>query len=72
MSAVDFYENFENNGYKFPIIELPIVKKNGLELWISQKIIIRKNDLGQTIGFAGIARDITEIKNAENEKKKAS
>ncbi|WP_281232542.1 PAS domain S-box protein [Flavobacterium gelatinilyticum] len=70
LSAVDFYENFENNGNKFPIIELPILKKNGHELWISQKIIIRKNDLGQTIGFAGIARDITETKNAENEKKR--
>ncbi|SHH09030.1 PAS domain S-box protein [Flavobacterium defluvii] len=70
MTAVDFYENFENNGNKFPIIELPILKKNGQELWISQKIIIRKNDLDQTIGFAGIARDITEIKNAENEKKR--
>ena len=69
-NAVDFYENLEISENNFPIIELPILKKNGDELWISQKIILRKNDLGQTIGYAGIARDITEIKNIENEKKR--
>jgi len=69
-NAVDFYENLDINENNFPTIEIPIVKKNGKTLWISQKIIIRKNDLGQTIGFAGIARDITDIKNIENEKKK--
>ncbi|PWB28220.1 response regulator [Flavobacterium sp. HTF] len=69
-SAVDFYENLEQNEINYPTIEIPVLKKNGEELWISQKVIIRKNDLGQTIGFAGIARDITEIKNIENEKKR--
>ncbi|WP_394773498.1 PAS domain S-box protein [Flavobacterium sp.] len=69
-NAVDFYENLDINENNFPTIEIPILKKNGKPLWISQKIIIRKNDLGQTIGFAGIARDITDIKNIENEKKK--
>ncbi|MCC9066188.1 PAS domain S-box protein [Flavobacterium piscisymbiosum] len=69
-NAVDFYENLDINENNFPSIEIPILKKNGKTLWISQKIIIRKNDLGQTIGFAGIARDITDIKNIENEKKK--
>lgn len=69
-NAVDFYENLEQNEINYPTIEIPILKKNGEELWISQKVIIRKNDLGQTIGFAGIARDITEIKDIENEKKR--
>ncbi|WP_029272958.1 PAS domain S-box protein [Flavobacterium sp. KJJ] len=69
-NAVDFYENLEQNEINYPTIEIPILKKNGEEIWISQKVIIRKNDLGQTIGFAGIARDITEIKNIENEKKR--
>ena len=68
--AVDFYENLEHNENNFPTIEIPVLKKNGDEVWISQKVIIRKNDLGETIGFAGIARDITEIKNSENEKKR--
>lgn len=69
-NAVDFYENLELNENNFPTIEIPILKKNGKKIWISQKIIVRKNDLGQTIGFAGIARDITDIRNIENEKKK--
>ncbi|MTH15522.1 response regulator [Flavobacterium sp. LC2016-01] len=69
-NAVDFYENLEQNELNYPTIEIPILKKSGEELWISQKVIVRKNDLGKTIGFAGIARDITELKNAENEKKR--
>lgn len=69
-SAVNFYENLEQNEINYPTIEIPVLKRNGEELWVSQKVIIRKNDLGQTIGFAGIARDITEIKNIENEKKR--
>jgi PAS domain S-box-containing protein len=69
-NAVDFYENLEINENNFPTIEIPVVKKNGKKIWVSQKIIVRKNDLGQTIGFAGIARDITDIRNIENEKKR--
>ncbi|WP_119792194.1 PAS domain S-box protein [Flavobacterium anhuiense] len=69
-SAVDFYENLVLNENNYPIIEIPVLKKNGEEVWISQKIIVRKNDLGLTTGFSGIARDITEKKNIENEKKK--
>lgn len=66
----DFYKTMEENKSSYATIEIPILKKNGDELWISQKVIIRKNDLDQTIGFAGIARDITELKNNENEKKR--
>ncbi|OXA93202.1 response regulator [Flavobacterium hercynium] len=69
-NAVDFYENLEQNETNYPTIEIPILKKTGEELWISLKVIIRKNDLHQTISYAGIARDITAIKNIENEKKR--
>ena len=69
-SAVDFYENLALNENNYPIIEIPILKKNGEEIWVSQKIIVRRNDLGMTTGFSGIARDITEKKNIENEKKR--
>ncbi|RZJ48296.1 MAG: PAS domain S-box protein, partial [Chryseobacterium sp.] len=69
-NAVDFYKNLEHNEINYPTIEIPVLTKSGQELWISQKVIMRKNDLGHTIGFAGIARDITEIKNIENEKKR--
>lgn len=69
-SAAEFYENLEKNGNNYPTIEIPILKKDGTELWISQKVIVRKNDLGEIIGFAGISRDITEMRNIENEKKR--
>lgn len=69
-NAVDFYENLALNENNYPVIEIPIVKKNGEKIWISQKIIVRKNDFGEIIGFSGIARDITEKKNIEKEKKR--
>ncbi|MEO7978021.1 PAS domain S-box protein [Flavobacterium sp.] len=65
-----FYEALERTENNYPTIEMPILKKNGEELWISQKVILLKNDLRQTVGFAGIARDITELKNIENDKKR--
>jgi PAS domain S-box-containing protein len=67
--TTEFYNSLEKTENIDSIIEIPIVKKNGDILWISQKTILRKNDLGEVIGFAGISRDITEIKNIENEKK---
>ncbi|GGF23824.1 hypothetical protein GCM10011518_36370 [Flavobacterium limi] len=67
--VADFYKNLEEKEFNYDTIEFPILKKNGEAIWISQKVIIRKNDLGETIGFAGIARDITELKNNENEKR---
>lgn len=38
----------------------------GKELWISQKVIIRRNELGKIIGYSGIARDITKFKKIES------
>ncbi|MEL1255856.1 PAS domain S-box protein [Flavobacterium sp. DGU38] len=67
--VADFYENLEENKFNYDTIEFPILKKNGDAIWISQKVITQKNDLGQVVGFAGIARDITELKNNENEKR---
>ncbi|WP_031455676.1 PAS domain S-box protein [Flavobacterium chungangense] len=67
--VADFYKNLEEKEFNHDTIEFPILNKKGDAIWISQKVIIRKNDLGQTIGFAGIARDITELKNNENEKR---
>lgn len=67
--VADFYENLEENKFNYDTIEFPILKKKGDVIWISQKVIKQKNDSGQVIGFAGIARDITELKNNENEKR---
>ncbi|MCD0474661.1 PAS domain S-box protein [Flavobacterium sp. EDS] len=65
-NAMQFYENLEENLKKkennFPTIEIPLLTKNQEELWVSLKVIIRKNDLGEITGYAGIARDITKLK----------
>jgi PAS domain S-box-containing protein len=62
-----FYENLEENEFDFPTIEIPLLKKNGALVWISQKVIIRRNDFSKIIGYSGIARDITILKNIETE-----
>jgi PAS domain S-box-containing protein len=69
INMMSFYENLEKKEHDFPIVEFPLIKKNGAEFWISQKVIIRRNDLGQVIGYSGIARDITKSKNIEAENK---
>ncbi|TRX41479.1 PAS domain S-box protein [Flavobacterium restrictum] len=60
-----FYQNLEAVENDFPIIEIPLVKKSGKELWLSLKVIIRRNDLGKVIGYSGIGRDVTKLKNVE-------
>ena len=64
-----FYQNLEENENDFPTIEIPLIKKNKEILWISQKVIIRRNDSNKIIGYSGIARDITKLKDIETEKK---
>ncbi|MFV8341861.1 PAS domain S-box protein [Flavobacterium sp. XS2P39] len=62
-----FYQNLEENEFHFPTIEIPLLKKSGEVVWISQKVIIRRNDSHKIIGYSGIARDITILKNIEAE-----
>ena len=68
-TMMSFYQDLEANEHDFPIVEFPLIKKDGNEFWISQKVIIRRNDLGNIIGYSGIARDITKSKNIEAENK---
>ena len=44
------------------------MKKSGEEVWISQKVTIKKNESGEVIGYSGIARDITLIRKLEIER----
>jgi PAS domain S-box-containing protein len=60
-----FLTDIIENGINAPNFEIQIVNKEGNILWISQKIIIRRNEIGEIIGYSGIARDITKIKNIE-------
>ncbi|KAB1157555.1 PAS domain S-box protein [Flavobacterium luteum] len=62
-----FYKNIEDTKNDFPSIEFPLIKKNSEKLWVSQKVIIRRNDSMKIIGFSAIARDISILKNIEIE-----
>ncbi|AWA30731.1 histidine kinase [Flavobacterium magnum] len=66
----DFYETLAGSESDFPIIEFPITAKNGEELWVSQKVIVRRNYDGQVVGYSGIARNITALKNIEMENRR--
>lgn len=69
ISIKDFYQNLLEQVNYFPTIEFPLIKKNGEELWVSHKVIIRRNDLGKVVAYSGIARDITKFKDIEAENK---
>lgn len=62
-----FYEDLVENENDFPTIELPLIKKDGSEIWASQKVILLRNHLSEITGYSGIARDITALKNIEFE-----
>lgn len=67
-NTMSFYQDlllFEEN---FTTLEFPILKKNGQEIWISQNIFVRRNSFGEIEGYSGIARDISFLKNIENER----
>ena len=65
----DFYKNLILLERDFPTIEFPIVTKDGSVIWGSQKVIVNKDTDGIVVGYFGILRDITSIKNAENKER---
>jgi len=72
---LDYAENVQNFYLKstwemnsFPLLEFPIIKKNGEEIWISQKVSINRDEHGKIKGYSIIARDITFVKNIESER----
>lgn len=69
-NMIDFYHDLPERNNDFNTVEIPLIKKNGEEIWLSQKIVVRRNNLGELIGYSGIARDITAFKNLELEKQK--
>ncbi|HSN48396.1 MAG TPA: PAS domain S-box protein, partial [Flavobacterium sp.] len=69
-NMMDFYKHLPEKDNDFTTVEIPLIKKNGDEIWISQKVVIRRNDFGEIIGYSGLARDITTFKNLEIETQK--
>lgn len=66
----DFYQHLPEKDNDFSTVEIPLIKKNGEEIWISQKVVIRRNGLDEIIGYSGLARDITTLKKLEIEAQK--
>lgn len=64
----DFIRNTDFNATDVSTVEFPIIKKNGDVVWVSEKVNYKKNAAGEIIGFAAIARDISELKNLEIER----
>lgn len=67
-SMKNSYEILIKNETDFPIFEFPIIRKDNTEAWISQKVFIKRNELGRIIGYSAIARDITARKKSDFEK----
>ena len=67
---LEFYKHLPEKDNDFTTVEIPLLKKNGEEIWISQKVVIRRNDFGEIVGYSGLARDITALKNLEIETQK--
>lgn len=71
LSLIDtFYKNQPESNTEFPVLEIPVLRKNGETVWIAQKLMISQDDLGKIKGYSSIARDITFIKNIDIEKQK--
>jgi len=62
--VVESFGNIDNQ----KTIEFPAIKKSGEEFWLSQKVNSRKDSSGEIIGYSAIARDITLLKNVENDR----
>lgn len=63
----DYYLEQRENSTDFEIIEFPIIKSDGTEMWVSQKVNIKKDESGRIIGYSSIVRDITTLKSIEIE-----
>ena len=65
--VVEFYKDIDSDSLDFEVLEFPIFKKNGDEIWVSQKVTIKRDEKNKIIGFSSIVRDITQTKKIENE-----
>lgn len=63
--VITYYINIPKDLMEVPYIEFPIVKKDGVKLWVSQKVTLTKNNDGNITSYVAIARDITAYKNLE-------
>ena len=66
-TVMEFYKEINPDSIDFDLLEFPILKKNGEEIWVSQKVSIKRDEKNKVTGFSSIVRDITQTKKIENE-----
>ena len=66
-SVIDFYKEINSDSLDFEVLEIPVIKKNGDEIWVSQKVAIKRDEKNKITGYSSIVRDITQAKRIENE-----
>jgi len=64
-----FYQDLMQRESDFPSLEFPIIRKDGSQIWGSQKVIVHRNSHGNLISYSGIVRDITALKNLQDKEK---
>ena len=64
-----FYQDLAHLEGEFPTIEIPIITKDKVEIWGSQKVIVHLNSEAEVEGYFGILRDITVLKKLEYQEK---
>ncbi len=67
--VLQFYQSHLVGRKSLPSIEFPVVVNRDTELWLSQKVNVKRNQEGKILGFSAIARDITLLKNVEIQQK---
>lgn len=65
--VLEFYKKYYGKNEEIPTIEFPTRKKDGSELWISQKVSLTRDNEGRVTGFGAIARDVTLLKKIQLE-----
>ena len=65
--VIQFYSNLLDENEEYSDLVFPIIKKNGDTMWLSQRVSVIKSDFDSKTGYSVIARDITLIKNLEQE-----
>ncbi|WP_322550866.1 PAS domain S-box protein [Flavobacterium psychraquaticum] len=68
---VSYYNIPKSNNDEFEVLEFPIHNKKGEEIWVSQKVSVKKDENNKITGYSSILRDITFAKRIEQEKQKA-
>ena len=70
LQVIKFYSELSTNQNDFDVLEFPVTSKSKKEFWVSQKVIVYRNEVGEIVSFSAITRDITTLKNTELEKVK--